>query len=70
MNAVAIPNHELKPRTWYYGIHCTCARLLALGEDSFAGNGEEQHLSAVTLAVQCECGRVTSTKVLRKFKTP
>ncbi|MBV8144008.1 MAG: hypothetical protein JO184_03290 [Gammaproteobacteria bacterium] len=70
MNAVAIPSHELKPNTWYYGVRCACGRLVALGEDSFAGRGDDHHISAVTLAVQCECGTVTSTKVLQKFKTP
>jgi hypothetical protein len=70
MNAVVIPSHELKPNTWYYGIRCGCARLLALAEDAFAGRGDDHHPSDVALLVQCECGAVTSTKVLSKFKTP
>ena len=69
MNAIAIPSHELKRNTWYYGVQCICRRLLALGEDSFAGNGEEHHVSAVALEVPCECGAVTRTQVLHKFKT-
>ncbi len=70
MNAIAIPSHELKPKTWYYGVRCACARLLALSEDYFAGNGDDCHRSAVPLVVQCECGAVTHTQVLHKFKTP
>jgi hypothetical protein len=70
MNAVAIPSDELRPNTWYYGIRCRCARLLALAEDAFAGSGDDHHASVVPLVVQCECGAVTSSKLLSKFKTP
>jgi hypothetical protein len=27
------PIHDLKPKTWYYGLRCACERLLALCED-------------------------------------
>jgi hypothetical protein len=70
MNAIAIPSEELKPKTWYYGIRCVCARVLALAEDTFAGRGEDQHVSAVPMSVQCECGALTHAKVLHKFRTP
>ncbi len=70
MTAVPIPTHELKRNAWYYGVRCACARLLALAEDCLRGNGEDHHLSAVPLEVQCECGAVTHTQVLKKFKTP
>ena len=69
MNALAIPTQELKANTWYYGVRCTCRRLLALVEDSFAGRGDDHHFSAVPLTVQCECGAITSAQVLHKFKT-
>lgn len=69
MNAVVIPSDELKRNTWYYGVRCTCARLLALVEDCFAGKGDDQHVSAVPLAVHCECGAVMHARILHKFKT-
>jgi len=70
MNAIAIPERELKPNTWYYGVRCACERLLALVEDCFAGRGDDHHVPAVPLAVHCECGAVTCAKLLQKFKTP
>jgi hypothetical protein len=70
MNAIAIPSRELKANTWYYGVRCACQRLVAIGEDSFAGRGDDHHVSAVPLTVQCECGAVTRAEVLQKFKTP
>jgi hypothetical protein len=70
MNAVAIPSHELKRETWYYGVRCSCDRVLALVEDSFAGYGDDKHLSAIPLLVRCECGTITNAHVLHKFKTP
>jgi len=69
MTAVPIPPHELKPNTWYYGVQCVCARLLAIGEDCFGGNGHEEHRSVVPLTVQCECGQAISAHVLHKFRT-
>jgi hypothetical protein len=60
-----------KCNTWYYGVRCTCERFLALCEDCFAGKGNEDVLKTPTpLAVECECGAVTSARVLEKFKTP
>jgi hypothetical protein len=70
MNAVAIPSDELKRETWYYGVRCSSDRVLALVEDSFAGRGDDKHLSAIPLLVRCECGTITNAHVLHKFKTP
>jgi hypothetical protein len=70
MTAVPIPAHELKSNTWYYGVRCACARLLALAEDTFAGKGDDTHSFAVPLEVQCECGSITRTQRFQKFKTP
>jgi hypothetical protein len=64
------PKQELKRNTRCYGVQCICRRLLALGEDSFAGDGEEHHVSALALEVLCECGAVSRTQVLHMFKTP
>ena len=46
MTAVPIPPHELKRNTWYYGVKCACARLLAIAEDCFQGSGHEDIISA------------------------
>jgi hypothetical protein len=70
MTAVPIPPAELKPNIWYYGVRCVCARLPALVEDCFAGNGQAHHLSTVPVKIQCECGAVTHAQLLHKFKTP
>ena len=70
MNAIAIPADELKPGTWYYGVRCACARVLAVGEDTFAGRGEDQHIAALPISLRCECGVVTHARVLHKFRTP
>jgi hypothetical protein len=69
MTTIPIPDHELRPGTWYYGVRCGCARLLALAEDCFAGKGEDHHQSPVPFELQCECGAVTRTQVLHKLKT-
>jgi hypothetical protein len=70
MTAIPIPDHELKGGTWYYGVRCDCARLLALAEDCFAGRGEDLHHSAVPFEVRCGCGAVTRAQHLHKFKAP
>ncbi len=70
MNAIAIPSDELKPNTWYYGARCGCARVLAVGEDTFGGDGDDQHVCAVPISVQCQCGVITHARVLHKFKAP
>ncbi len=70
MTAIPIPPHELKSATWYYGVRCACARLLALAEDCLHGRGHDEHRSAEPYDIQCECGAVTRTHVLQKFKTP
>jgi hypothetical protein len=68
--AIPIPPHELKSGTWYYGVHCACTRLHALCEDLFGGKTAEQHLDCSNpIEVACECGVVTRTKRLYKFKT-
>ncbi len=69
MTAVPIPAHELKRDTWYYGVRCACARWLLLVEDHFAGKGDEHHLLVAPLEVPCECGALTRTMLLTKFKT-
>ena len=70
MTAVPIPAHELKSKTWYYGVRCACARLLAVAEDTFAGKGDDPLSVAVPLEVQCDCGAITRTQLFQKFKTP
>lgn len=71
MVAVPIPPHELKGGTWYYGMRCACSRLHALCEDLFLGKTDEQHLDcADPIEVACECGVVTRSDRLQKFKTP
>lgn len=70
MFVLPIPHHELKRDTWYYGVRCACAYLLALAEDCLSGNGENHYRSDVPLDVRCECGEVTRTLLLHKFKTP
>ena len=68
MTAVPIPAHEVKRHTWYYGVRCACDRLHALCEDLFAGKTDEQHFHfAVSLAVECECGKVIRTHLLQKM---
>ena len=42
MNAVAIPSHELKRETWYYGVRCSCDRVLALVAQVRQGNSEDE----------------------------
>ncbi len=69
MTALPIAPHELKEDTWYYGVRCTCERLLPLVEDHFGGKGNEHHLSSPP-DVPCECGAVTRTMLLMTFKTP
>ena len=65
------PLRSVKRKTWYYGMRCACARLLALCEDCFAGKGDEQVLHLPKpLTVTCECGAVTEAHVLQKFKSP
>ncbi len=44
MTVIPIPPGDLKPHSWYYGVRCACARLLALAEDCFVGRGTD-HLS-------------------------
>jgi len=62
---------DLKQRTWYYGVRCVCQRLLALGEDVFAGRGAENLLELrMPIGVQCDCGVVLTTSVLQKFRSP
>ncbi len=62
---------DLKRATWYYGVRCACKRLLALCEDCFSGKGNEDRLPMPGMvAVKCECGSVTNTQLLQKFKTP
>jgi hypothetical protein len=62
--------HDLKPKTWYYGLRCACERLLALCEDCFEGRGDELVLYVpVVLAAECGCGAVTRAQVLYKFRT-
>jgi len=70
MTAVPIPLHELKGGTWYYGVRCACTRLLALVEDCFGGRGDDEHRSSEPFEIWCDCGRVTKTQNLQKFKTP
>jgi len=67
----AAPLENLKGNTWYYGLRCACQRVLAVCEDRFQGKGREAVLHVpIEFAVECECGKVTRTPVLRKFKTP
>ena len=68
MTVVPIPQQEIKPNTWYYGIQCVCTRWLVLAEDCFAGRGDES--AAVELSIPCECGEVMRAHLLHKFKTP
>lgn len=69
MVALPIQPSELKGDTWYYGVHCACSRLHALCEDLFMGKTDEQHLDcADPVEVPCECGVVTHTARLHKFK--
>jgi hypothetical protein len=69
MTAVPIPTHQLKRNTWYYGVRCSCARLIALCEDLFEGKSDEAQLRfPVSLSVECECGAVTHVQRLQKFK--
>jgi hypothetical protein len=70
MTAVPIPAYELKSNTWYYGVRCACARLLALAEDAFAGKGDDAHSLAGPIEVQCACGAITRTQLFHRFKTP
>ena len=70
MTAVPIPAHELKRATWYYGVQCACARLMALAEDCFHGLGNDEYKSAESFEILCDCGAVIKTHTLKKFKTP
>jgi hypothetical protein len=66
-----VPIERPKPGTWYYGMRCACTRLLALCEDLFSGNGaDDLFQSPGTLAVRCECGRVSPVRRLQKFQQP
>jgi len=70
MTAVPIPPHELKRNTWYYGVKCACARLLAIAEDCFQGSGHEEHHFGDPFEIRCDCGAVIRTKTLQKFRSP
>jgi hypothetical protein len=60
---------EMDPSGLARIVRCACDRLHALCEDLFAGKTDEQHFHfAVSLAVECECGRVIRTHLLQKFK--
>lgn len=70
MTVVPIPAHQLKGRTWYYGITCECKRMHALCEDLFAGKTDDPYLYCFApIAVACLCGRVAQAKRLCRFKT-
>jgi len=62
---------DLKQNTSYYGVRCACGRSLALCEDIFTGNDDEDVLLAGgPVAVKCECGALTKAQFLKKLKIP
>ncbi len=71
MIVVPIPAREVKSNTWYYGVRCACTRMLALTQDLFHGKTHESEMyCSPAIAITCECGQVTRTDRLHKFKTP
>ena len=58
----------LKQNTSYYGVRCACGHSLALCEDIFPCNDDDELWTTGPVAVKCECGAVTNTQLLKKFK--
>ena len=70
MTLVPIPAQEVKRNTWYYGARCACMRMLVLCEDLFSGKTcESEMYCSPAVAIACECGKVTRTDRLFKFKS-
>jgi hypothetical protein len=66
-----VPIRHPKPSTWYYGVRCTCTRVLVVCEDLFAGKANEDSLQVPPgLGVKCDCGTVNRVVRFQKFKTP
>jgi len=61
---------NLKPKTWYAGLACRCGMFLCVTEDTAADREGDDVPISVSVAAECECGRIARAQSLRRRRWP